>query len=188
LSRIFLVRHGEVEGNSGERRTFSGWNDVALTTRGERQAHATARRLERENVRAIYSSDLQRARRTAQTIAEPHKLSVQTDAALREVHYGAWAGLGEAELLAGWSELWRQRLADPVNVAAPEGESLVDLWRRVEPAWNIVVERHIANNEDAVVVAHNGTVRVLVCGVLGAAGKLPSHSHRQLQPDLRADK
>jgi broad specificity phosphatase PhoE len=93
------VRHGEVEGNSGERRTFAGWNDLALTPRGEQQARATAKRLERENVRAVYASDLQRARRTAETIAQPHGLPVQTDAALREVHYGTWAGLGEADVV-----------------------------------------------------------------------------------------
>jgi broad specificity phosphatase PhoE len=101
---------------------------------------------------------------------------VQTDAALREVHYGAWAGLGEAELLADWGELWRQRLADPIYTAAPDGESMADLWRRVEPVWNSIVERHIANNEDAVLVAHNGTVRVLVCGVLG----MPLENYRRV--------
>jgi alpha-ribazole phosphatase len=170
------VRHGEVEGNSGERRTFSGWNDVVLTARGERQAHATAKRLEHENVRAVYSSDLQRAQHTAQTIAAPHTLPVQTDAALREVHYGAWAGLGEAELVTGWSELWRQRLNDAVNTAAPGGESLADLWRRLEPAWNAIVEQHTAMSEDAVVVAHNGPVRVLVCGVLG----MPLENYRRI--------
>lgn len=170
------MRHGEVEGNSGERRTFSGWNDVALTTRGEQQAQATAKRLEREKVRAVYSSDLQRAHSTAQTIAESHALPVQTNAALREVHYGAWAGLGEAELVAGWSDLWRQRLSDPVHTAAPEGESLADLWRRLQPAWNNIVERHNASDEDAVLVAHNGTVRVLVCGVLG----MPLENYRRI--------
>jgi broad specificity phosphatase PhoE len=119
---------------------------------------------------------LQRAQHTAQIVAAPHNLSVQTDAALREVHYGAWAGLGEAELLAGWSELWKQRLADPVNVAAPDGESLSDLWRRLEPAWNRLVERHSASSEDAVLVAHNGTVRVLVCAVLG----MPLENYRRI--------
>ena len=170
------MRHGEVEGNSGEHRTFAGWNDLALTPRGEQQARATAKRLERENVRAVYASDLQRARRTAETIAEPHGLPVQTDEALREVHYGAWAGLGEAELLSDWSELWKQRLSDPVNVAAPEGESMVDLWLRLEPAWNRIVERHTASQEDAVLVAHNGPVRVLVCGVLG----MPLENYRRI--------
>jgi broad specificity phosphatase PhoE len=123
--------------------------------------------LKREAVRAVYSSDLQRARHTAEAIAAVHELPVQTQTALREVHYGLWAGLSEAELLASWSELWKQRLADPVNVAAPEGESLADLWRRLKPAWQSIVERHTLSGEDAVVVGHNGSIRVLVCHVLG---------------------
>jgi broad specificity phosphatase PhoE len=53
---------------------------------------------------------------------------------------------------------------------------MADLWRRVEPVWNSIVERHIANNEDAVLVAHNGTVRVLVCGVLG----MPLENYRRV--------
>jgi broad specificity phosphatase PhoE len=180
LSRIFLVRHGEVEGNSGERLTFSGWHDVALTPRGELQAQAVAQRLKRENIGAVYSSDLQRAQRTAEAIATQHDLPVQTDAALREVNYGDWAGLSEAELLADWNTLWQQRLADPVNVAAPGGESLSDLWRRVEPAWQSIAARHSGEGHgeeerDAVVVGHNGSIRALVCHLLGMP---PAHYRR----------
>ena len=179
MSRIFLVRHGEVEGNSGNRPTFSGWHDVVLTARGQAQAQATAQRLAGEHIGAVFSSDLQRARDTAEKIAARHGLVVQTDTALREVNYGAWSGLGEAEIEAGWSDLWRRRLSDAVNVAAPEGESLRDLQKRLLPAWQRIVETNRESERDFVVVGHNGSIRVLVCYLLG----VPLENYRRVRSE-----
>jgi len=168
LSRIFLVRHGEVEGNSGAHRTFAGWADKPLTERGELQAQAVANRLARETIGLICSSDLQRARRTAERIAAPHKLQVRTDAALREVNYGQWEGLSESEILQNFAADWNARVEDPETNAPTGGESLADLWRRLEPAWRSLVEQTESTPEYAsVLVAHNGTIRVLLCQLLG---------------------
>jgi broad specificity phosphatase PhoE len=85
------VRHGEVEGNSGERRTFAGWNDLALTPRGEHNSRAPPNAWSAKTC-APFMHPICSAPPHAEMIAEPHELPVQTDAALREVHYGAWAG------------------------------------------------------------------------------------------------
>ncbi len=177
MSQIFLIRHGEVEGNSGERLLFSGWNDVALTARGQRQAQAVANRMRSARLRAVYCSDLGRARRTAEPVAAFRGLEVQADAAWREVNYGAWAGLGETEIVAGWNDLWQQRKADAENVRAPGGESYADVWARLEPQWNAVVERHAAREEDFALVSHNGPIRVLLCHLLG----MPVNNYRRLR-------
>ena len=181
--KIFLVRHGEVEGNSGPRPTFSGWNDVALTARGKLQAQAVAARLQKENLRAIHSSDLSRARETAQTIAMSHKLKVETSQAWRETDYGAWSGLGETEIVAGWSELWARKKADQFGVAAPGGESGADVWKRLAPRWNRLVEEvcdaSTRDESDAVLVAHNGPLRLLVCHLIGA----PLDNFRRIKMD-----
>ncbi|HEY0073357.1 MAG TPA: histidine phosphatase family protein, partial [Abditibacteriaceae bacterium] len=65
MSQIFLVRHGEVEGNYGPKRTFAGWGDKPLTEKGLRQAQAVAERLAHEPLTAVYTSDLKRALHTA---------------------------------------------------------------------------------------------------------------------------
>ena len=171
--KIFLVRHGEVEGNSGPRPTFSGWNDVPLTPLGTRQADAIAARLQGEKLRAVHSSDLSRARETARVLAAPHGLEVETSQAWREADYGAWSGLGESEISARWSEVWARRKADPFSVAAPGGESTKSLWRRLKPRWEKLCEEARAastrGEEGAtVLVAHNGPLRLLVCHLLGA--------------------
>ena len=167
------MRHGEVEGNSaatGGRLRFAGWADKPLTARGEMQAQAIAQRLSTENLNAIWSSDLQRARHTAEAIAQFHSLPIGVDAALREVNYGAWEGLGLEEIERDWLDLWRARQLDAEHSAPPEGESYHDLWQRVRPAWNKIVNDKIINDGEAdariAVVAHNGTLRILLCHLL----------------------
>jgi len=180
LTRIFLVRHGEVEGNSGAHRTFAGWADKPLTPRGELQAQAVANRLARETIGAVHSSDLQRARGTAERIAQKHGLPVRADAALREVNYGSWEGLGETEILRDYAADWHARVADPQTCAPTGGESLADLWRRLEPAWQGIVEATKSTPESTgVLVAHNGPIRVLLCQLLG----VPMRHFRRIHSD-----
>jgi alpha-ribazole phosphatase/probable phosphoglycerate mutase len=175
MSCIFLVRHGEVEGNSGPNRTFAGWGDKPLTEKGIAQARAVAERLASAPLKAVYSSDLQRARVTAEHIAAKHGLEVVADRSLREVNYGLWEGLGDRELLERWGDHWQRRVADPLNVAPPEGESYADLWKRLEPAWLNILQNH---SEDSVaLVGHNGSLRVLLCHLLGA----PLSNARQIR-------
>ena len=91
--RICLVRHGETAWNA-ERR-LQGHIDIPLNPRGLSQAEATARSLARagERFAALYSSDLQRARQTAEAVARAHGLAATHDARLRERHYGVLQGL-----------------------------------------------------------------------------------------------
>lgn len=173
MSCIFLIRHGEVEGNYGPERSFTGWGDKPLNTRGEAQAQAVAGRLAQQPLKAVYSSDLQRAHATAEAIAAKHGLKVIDDRALREVNYGLWEGLGDKQLLEQWGDLWRRRVADPENVAPPEGESYADLWKRLEPAWTRILEAH--PDESVAIVGHNGSLRVLLCHLLGAPAANARH-------------
>ncbi len=151
---------------AGGRLTFAGWEDKPLTARGEQQAQAVAQRLSTEKLTAVYASDLSRARNTAQQIAKQHNLEVRVDARLREVNYGAWEGLGLDEILAQWQDVWDARRRDLAGVAPPNGESYGDLWKRLYPCWNEILASHGAEERIAI-VAHNGTLRVLISRLLG---------------------
>lgn len=185
MFQVFLVRHGEVEGNSGPHPTFAGWADKPLTPRGVAQADAVAERLAREQIGLVWSSDLQRARLTAEAIADRHGVPVRASRELREVHYGAWESLGHDEIHRDWAELWAQRMADPLGVAPPGGENYEALWARLEPAWNEFLSA--AENQQAmygskppasaVLVAHNGPLRLLLCHLLG----IPVANYRRLK-------
>src|SRR4028118_821913 len=95
--RLILVRHGESEWNRTGR--YQGQADAPLSDLGLRQADALANRLQHEHIDAIYTSPLQRARKTAEAIARfhPHVPFVQ-DEALMEIHHGVWQGLLATEV------------------------------------------------------------------------------------------
>ena len=166
MTTILLVRHGEVAGNTGDKMAFVGWGDLELTENGQAQSRAVAEYLSTQSIAAVYSSDLQRAHITATRIAEKHNLDVCVDRDLREVNYGAWEGLGESELLESWKEQWLARQSDPWNVSTPEGESYAQMWQRFFPKWEKLIQAH--DGQTAVLVGHNGLIRMLVCHLLGA--------------------
>lgn len=166
MTRIFLVRHGEVAGNHGDAPVFVGWGDLPLNARGEKQAAQVGALLKNEKISAVVTSDLQRAEKTGERIAEQHGLKVQTDAALREVNYGKWEGLSEAELHREYSQQWTARQNDPWNVAAVEGENYAQMWARFFPVWQALLQKY--ENQNFVLVGHNGLLRMLLCYLSGA--------------------
>src|SRR5882762_1657252 len=88
---LCLVRHGETAWNAEGR--VQGQLDVPLSETGLEQARAVARVLSKETFSAIYSSDLTRARQTAQPIADLLKQEIFLKESLRERHYGAFQGM-----------------------------------------------------------------------------------------------
>jgi alpha-ribazole phosphatase len=162
-TKLFLVRHGETDWNL-ERR-YQGQSDVPLNERGLRQAKATAQRLAREGISFIASSDLQRARRTAEAIALRCALPVWEDPRLREMSFGAWEGLTHDEIQARWPGEMEAWFADPVSTAPPGGETLAQVSARVRSALDETVKR--TPGKTGVLVAHGGVLRTLICLALG---------------------
>ncbi len=91
MTDLLLIRHGETAWNRVRR--MQGHIDIGLNEAGQRQAQSLARALQNEPPAAIYASDLQRARDTAQAVADVHQLPVHINIALRERCYGAFEGL-----------------------------------------------------------------------------------------------
>ena len=160
-TRLFLVRHGEVEGEGA----LHGHVDVALTPRGVAQAEAVAERLRAEPLCAVYASDLRRSLRGAELVAAHHGLAVAVDPAFRELHMGEWDGRAFREL---W-ETDRARLeawwADLEGYVLPGGESLAILRRRVLEALCSLLGRHAGRT--VCLVAHGGVNRVILFETLG---------------------
>ena len=94
LCTLYLVRHGETEWNKSG--IVMGQSDSPLTEAGLEQAQKTAQDLKGIHFDAIFSSDLHRAKRTAEIIKLERQLAIQTSKALRERTYGRWEGkMGE---------------------------------------------------------------------------------------------
>jgi broad specificity phosphatase PhoE len=146
---LLLVRHGETDWNAEGR--LQGHTDRPLNDYGRTQAKALADRLAGEGADAIYTSDLVRAKATAEIIGERLGLTVVVDPDLREKDWGTWEGLTGDER---------------VHVEF-EGESTEDHRDRVMGAVRRIVARHPAQR--VVVVTHGGSLRRIQTAVNGVA-------------------
>lgn len=156
---VLLARHGETDDNRQPLR-FQGWRDTPLNDTGRRQAAELAERVAGLGVRALWSSDLIRARETAVIVGAGLGLEVRLDARLREANRGLWEGRlfddvarEEPERFAAWMQAgdqWR----------FPGGESLQEQQDRVAAC---VEEVRATGELPALVVCHGGSIRVMLC-------------------------
>ncbi|ACG74202.1 phosphoglycerate mutase [Anaeromyxobacter sp. K] len=160
---LLLVRHGETDWNAAGR--LQGQTDVPLNATGRAQALALAARLRAEGIRAIASSDLSRARGTAEIVGAALGLEIALlDPDLRERGYGAWEGLTRGECEVRHPDAWARHLADP-RTPPPGGETHDALLARVMPAVHRVAERLAS---PALLVTHGGVIRAFLSAVLDA--------------------
>jgi broad specificity phosphatase PhoE len=156
---VLLARHGETDDNRPPLR-FQGWRDTPLNDTGRRQAHSLAAQLTGRGIVSIWSSDLIRARETAEIVGRHLGLSVCLDARLREGNRGRWEGRlfpdvarEEPELFAQWEHAGR-------TWRFPGGESLQDQLERVSAC---VEDVRSSERLPALVVCHGGSIRVMLC-------------------------
>ena len=165
--RLWLVRHGLTAWNMQQR--FCGHTDIPLSARGRVQARWLARQLRNEAIAIIYTSDLARARETAETIAgqRARAVPVKVSAAWREMDFGAWEGLTYAAI----AEQFKDQLGfftDPEQCSPPGGESLAQMLQRIQAQLAAITCSSGEPPEgDVVVVSHGGPLRILLCSVLG---------------------
>ena len=157
------MRHGSVVG--AETRRFIGHLDVPLSPLGEDQVAALAARLRTVAFDAIYCSDLQRTRRTAEILAAPHRHAPISDPALREFAMGRSDGLTADEIRALDRAAFETWMGDVGRFQFPDGESLPDLEARAWPAFEAIVTRHAGGT--VAIVAHGGSNRMILCRALG---------------------
>lgn len=164
-AEFWVVRHGESSWNASGR--YQGQTDVPLSPLGELQVQALARRLSDQEFAAVYSSDLARARLTAEGVAEQlaGKPSVQLEPGLREIQVGRLAGLTSAEITSQFPEYLEELQRDPWAACRPGGESMRDLFVRSRETFAELRERH--TGQRVLVVTHGGLVRVAVGLALG---------------------
>jgi broad specificity phosphatase PhoE len=176
MSLVYLVRHGETTSNAESRGL--GRADVPLSPVGLQQAAALARRFERVPLDEVASSPLQRALAVARAIAAPHGLPVEIVQDLAELDVGLTEGLTYPEMRERFPEFFAAWSGDdPANVRMPGGESLADLAARLQP---VVADLIDGPDRVLVIVAHNFTLRVLVCLLLG----IPLANFRNFRLDL----
>lgn len=156
-TRICLVRHGETAWNVEKR--LQGHLDIPLNENGLKQAAASARGLAGISFAAIYSSDLQRARSTAQAAAKHIGLPVRATRDLRERHYGVLQGLTPQESRVRHPEAFaRYQERDP-DFLISGGESLSSVATRIAATFDRLASAH--PGETLLIVSHGGVLDIM---------------------------
>jgi 2,3-bisphosphoglycerate-dependent phosphoglycerate mutase len=188
--RLVLLRHGESQWN--EKNLFTGWVDVDLNEKGEKEAVRGGELLAAEGLLpdVLHTSLLRRAIRTAQIAldrADRHWIPVRRSWRLNERHYGALQGKDKAQTLAEFGEeqfmLWRRSYDTPPPVLAadaeysqaddpryaqipadvrPQTECLKDVVERMLPYWYDSIVPDLADGRTVLVTAHGNSLRALV--------------------------
>ena len=155
--RLFLVRHGETEGESSIR--YHGHNDVPLADSGREQARALLGPLRGIRPVAVVHSPLQRARESAEILSSglglPQDL-LEEDESLMEVCFGDLEGMTEGEIRVAMPE-WHARWMAGLSEGFPGGETTAGFRARVSRAFEALDARHPRG--DVLVVAHRGVLR-----------------------------
>ena len=163
MARLLLVRHGISEFNTVRR--FAGSSDVDLTEDGCRQVERLRDRLATEKIDAVYASDLKRAVRTAEIIAEKHGKDIVICPELREIDYGEVEGLTFEQIGQHYPDIAGQIRNFSLELRFPGGECFGDFCGRTCKFMERV-EKH-GETETILVAAHGGPLRTLVCHLLG---------------------
>lgn len=156
MKQIILVRHGEAMNNIPNS-VIGGWSNVELTELGIKQAEAVAERLLEDNLGDIpmYTSDLRRARHTAEIIAEKLGKTLIETSSLREHNSGIASGMDREEAKKIYID------CDPPSLdwsPYPEGETWREFIVRVTSFMDDLAEKE----ERALLVSHGGPIDIII--------------------------
>lgn len=156
---IDIIRHGEPVGGS----KYRGQVDDPLSDRGWAQMRAAVEG--RDEWQQIVTSDLSRCAAFADEVGQRLAIPVERSDQFREVGFGDWEGMTAKDILArdeaALSAFWR----DPLQNTPPNAESLDAFYRRIENAWDDMLQSHAGKR--ILLVGHAGMMRVLLLKALG---------------------
>lgn len=162
MTQLLLIRHAVNEW-LGENR-LAGWTPgVHLNDQGRRQAEALAQRLANVELKAVYSSPLERTTETAEIIARPHSLPVQIREGVGEARYGEWTGEKLEDLAE--TDLWPVVQFHPSGARFPGGEALREMQARAVAEIDAICDAH---PEDTIaVVSHSDVIKAAIAHYAG---------------------
>ena len=164
---VYIVRHGETECNV--KNICYGWYDCPINEKGISQAKNLGRFLKSKKIDKIISSDLLRARMTAELINNELGLPIEFNSSFREINFGDWENVPVIEMRKidpVNTKLWRK---DCEKAIIPNGELFSDFFNRVSKGFDKVVEDNFDKN--ILLVAHGGAISALLCHITNAGAK-----------------
>ncbi len=164
VTRLYLIRHGQSAGNAEGR--FGGHGPTPLSDLGQRQAELTAEGLAKENISAIYSSDLYRAVQTAEPLSRLVGIPVLTKPAFRERNVGVLEGLTFDESKQHHPKDYYALVNRNYHHVITGGESYRQLVKRaMDEVWEII-RKH--QGERVAIFSHTGAICFMTLHLMGA--------------------
>lgn len=171
---IYLVRHGETDWN--EKKLIQGHSDIPLNEKGELQSKQLGERLNDIHFEAIFSSDLVRAKRSAEIIMLEKKLAVITTKALRERLFGRFEGKHVDELRKALGEMMIIPKEKQERLSFKDIENDEDIMKRFIP---FIREMAVAySGKNVLMVTHGGLMRAFLDHV---GFKIPEYSDHPMK-------
>ena len=159
--KLLLLRHAVTEASDGK--VLLGREDAHLGETGHTQAEKLAMAVARRKPDHLVSSPLNRARETAEPVAEATGLEVEMETDLQEIDFGRWGGQSFDQIQENDPELVEELTEDPAGFTFPEGEKISAFWERVAGVADRLEESGAAC---PAVVSHGGVIRGLICHLL----------------------
>jgi broad specificity phosphatase PhoE len=163
-TKLFLVRHGQSAGNAEGR--FGGHSATPLSELGFEQARITAEALARENINAIYSSDLLRAVQTAEPLSKLTGLPIITKQEFRERNVGVLEGLTFDESKQEYPNDYYALVNRNIHHVITKGESYTNLLDRIKGELRDIIRRH--RGERVAIFTHTGALCFMTLHLIGA--------------------
>ena len=162
MLKIILIRHGKTAWN-GEWK-LQGHSNVELSPEGIAEAELLAANFPILTIDAIYSSDLKRAKSTAEILSKRFNLPVHTTPELRETNFGDWEGRTLAEMKIADPANYENFFANPEALKINNAESFSQVQQRAMTAIKKIIAAH--QNGNIIVVAHGAINRTVLCSIL----------------------
>jgi len=156
MTEILLVRHAETDLKG----TFCGHSDPALNEAGLAQLPAIIDAIGNRPVETILSSDLHRARETAEPIAQHYGAKLLLRPGLREIFFGEWEGLRWQQIEERDPSFARDWMNSFPRLTPPGGEPVIAFEARVQS--ELICLSELARNSALLVVTHAGVMRAML--------------------------
>ncbi|MFA9422488.1 MAG: histidine phosphatase family protein [Sedimentibacter sp.] len=157
MTKIYFTRHGETEWN--KQRRFQGSMNSELTEKGILGAELLSGRIEKIELDCIISSPLMRAYHTAEIVRGARNIEIIRHEGFKEINLGDFEGMRYDEIKLSCGDVLNKIEDDPFNNRYPNGENLIEFYKRVEKSFKEVVDKY--KDKNTLIVAHGGTIKCI---------------------------
>ncbi len=163
MGSVIFLRHGQAKNNI-ERILTGRTPNIPLTEKGIEQAKKTAKFLEQMNISAIYSSPIERAKHTAEIVAQHNSLDVTIDDRLIELDMGKFTGVPYDDIFTSHGNVFMKFYNGELEIAHNGVETFAEVKKRILSIVDHVVEKH--PDQNVVLVTHMDPIKAMLSTVV----------------------